>query len=116
MKTSSAVVSGLAVLALIATPALAVETENSRQSPAPQGTTPPDRNAKAQEPGASDDGQAVNKTKEDTNTQSPGNAEPPELTKKAETPPSSPPDTAATKDESKTPANTEPDALNEKVK
>ncbi len=116
MKTSSALVLGLAGIALIATPVLAVETENSRQSPAPQGTTPPDRNAKAQEPSTTDDGKAVNRTKEETNTQSPGNSEPPELTKKAETPPNSPPDAAVTKDEKKTPGNTEPDALNEKVK
>lgn len=116
MKTSPIVVLGLAGLVFAASPVFAVELENSRQSPAPQGTTPPDRNAKAQDPSTTDDGKPVNRTKEETNTQSPGNVEPSELTKSAETPPNAPADAAAPKDETKTPGNTEPDALNEKVK
>ena len=85
MTRSFAVVAASLGLALLAGSALAVETENNRQSPAPQGTTPPDRNAKAQEPGVGDTN-STNKTKEDTNTQSPGNAEKTDLTKKAEQP------------------------------
>lgn len=115
MKTSSAAVFGLVGLVLTATPVFAVETENNRQSPAPQGTTPPDRNAKAQQPSTTDDGRDVDRTKEESNTQSPGNAEPPELTKKAESPNSNT-DPVVPGDESKTPANTDPDDLNKKVK
>lgn len=115
MKMSSAAVFGLVGLVLTATPVFAVETENNRQSPAPQGTTPPDRNAKAQQPSTTDDGRDVDRTKEESNTQSPGNAEPPELTKKAESPNSNT-DAVVPGDESKTPANTDPDDLNKKVK
>ncbi len=79
MTRSLSVIAASLGLALVAGSALAVETENNRQSPAPQGTTPPDRNAKAQEPGNADSN-ATNKTKEDTNTQSPGNAEKTDLT------------------------------------
>jgi hypothetical protein len=117
MKTSSAAVIAVFGLLLTATPLFAVETEDIRQSPAPQSTTTPsDRNAKAQQPSVTDDGKAVNRTKEETNTQSPGNAEATDLTKKAETPSKSPNDASAPKDEAKTPANTEPDDLNKKVK
>jgi hypothetical protein len=116
MKTSSAALIGLVGLVLTATPVFAIETENSRQSPAPQGTAPPDRNAKAQQPSMTDDGRALNRTTEETNTQSPGNAQPTELTKKAETPSNSPPESGPAKDEAKTPANTEPDDLNKNVK
>lgn len=89
-------------LALSAGSAFAIDTEDNKQSPAPQGTTPPERNAKAQEPGNAGSN-ATNKTKEDTNTQSPGNAEKTDLTKKAEQPSTTdaPKDTQAPEDVTK---------------
>ena len=105
MTRSLSVIAASLGLALVAGSALAVETENNRQSPAPQGTTPPDRNAKAQEPSSADTNSttSTNKTKEDTNTQSPGNAEKTDLTKKAEQPSttSAPQDTQAPEDVTK---------------
>jgi hypothetical protein len=102
MTRSIPVIAASLGLVIMAGSALAVETENNRQSPAPQGTTPPDRNAKAQEPGSADS-KATNTTKEDTNTQSPGNAEKTDLTKKAEQPSTTgaPQDTQAPEDVTK---------------
>jgi hypothetical protein len=116
MKTSYAALIGLVGFHIAAFPVFAIETENNRQSPAPQGTSPPDRNAKAQQPSTTDDGRAVNRTKEETNTQSPGNAQPADLKKRAETPPNTRPESGAPKDEAKTPANTEPADLNTNAK
>lgn len=82
MKISTAATLATLGLCLAASPVWAIDSEANKQAPAPQGTTPPESNAKAKVPGAVSDGA----TKEEMNTQSPGNAEPTDLTKKAESP------------------------------
>ena len=82
MKTSTAAILATFGLALIGAPAMAANEETNRQSPAPQNTTPPPANAKAQQP--SD--QLAVESDEAKNNQSPGNSESTDLTKKAETP------------------------------
>ena len=85
MKTSSAALLAAFALAVAATPVFAVETQDNKQSPAPQGTTPSDRNAKAQVPNGTGAG-VKEDTKENTDVQSPGKSDATDASKKAEEP------------------------------
>ena len=82
MKTTTAAIIATFGLALFVSPALAVNEETNLQSPAPQNTTPPPANAKAQQPA---NAPAV-ESDDAKNNQSPGKSEATDLTKKADIP------------------------------
>lgn len=112
MKTSSAALWAAFALTIAATPVFAVETEGNKQSPAPQGTTAPDANAKAKVPNGTGAG-VKEDTKENTDVQSPGKSDATDASKKAEAAGTVAP---KSKEQSNTevpaPANTQPPTKN----
>ena len=112
MKMSSAALGAAIALTLAATPVFAIEAENNKQSPAPQGTTAPESNAKAKVPNNTSGG-VKEDTKENTDVQSPGKSDATEASKKAEEPGVVAPKSKEQRNtEVPAPANTQPPSKN----